>query len=187
MRVAFVVNQYFLQEYEGFYCISTNIYLVIAKPHFSGNRYDQIRSNEKRGELAMVFNALETKTMRATERAMNVAAVRAEVLSQNIANVNTPNYKRAEVDFSAILEETLAQNQIPLERTHNRHLLNLPPGNLSPRIYTETATASRKDGNNVDVEFEMAQLTENSMYYQALSSAWKKEIAKLRMAIQGRG
>lgn len=134
----------------------------------------------------MVYKALQYPYMRVLERAMDLAAQRAELLSQNIANVNTPNYKRSDLDFAAVLEETIAQNQLPLARTHGRHLMNSASEHSKPRIITETGTIGRNDGNNVDVEYEMAQINENSLYYQSLASLWKKEMSKLKMVIQGR-
>ncbi|HEY8464410.1 MAG TPA: flagellar basal body rod protein FlgB [Bacillota bacterium] len=134
----------------------------------------------------MLIKALETPNSRLLERAMDLAALRAEVLSHNIANLNTPNFKRSDVDFTAILAETLHQKEISLERTHRGHLSNLTFDSLKPRIIKETNSKERSDGNNVDVEFEMAQIAENSLYYQTLTMLWKKEMAKLKMAIQGR-
>jgi flagellar basal-body rod protein FlgB len=136
----------------------------------------------------MLLEALETSTGRSLERAMDVAATRAEVLSQNIANVNTPHYKRRDVDFPAVLAETVARNQKPLARTNPRHfafgggMTSLPPS----RIVVQSGTTERFDGNNIDVEFEMAQVAENSMYYQSLAAMWKKEMSKMKMAIEGR-
>jgi flagellar basal-body rod protein FlgB len=134
----------------------------------------------------MWLKALETPTGRSLERAMNFSAARAEVLTQNIANANTPNYKRMDVDFSAILAATMAEKQTPLAKTNPKHFDNSTPGVAKPRIITDSSTAERFDGNNVDVEFEMAQIAENSMYFQSLSLMWKKEMSKLKMAIEGR-
>ncbi|HYH05341.1 MAG TPA: flagellar basal body rod protein FlgB [Bacillota bacterium] len=135
----------------------------------------------------MLYKALQSPYVRSLERALDFAAMRSELLSQNIANVNTPNYKRSDVDFAAIFQETVAQNQIPLARTNGRHLMNTPTELGKPRIVTEQDSIGRNDGNNVDVEYEMAQITENSMYYQSLTSLWKREMSKLKMVIQGRG
>jgi flagellar basal-body rod protein FlgB len=137
----------------------------------------------------MFLKAVETSTGRSLERAMDVAALRAEVLSQNIANVNTPHYKRRDVDFPAVLAETVARDQKPLARTDPRHFAfggetSLAP--LPPRVVVQSGTTERFDGNNIDVEFEMAQVAENSMYYQSLAAMWKKEMSKIKMAIEGR-
>jgi flagellar basal-body rod protein FlgB len=134
----------------------------------------------------MVFKMVDTPSTGALERAMDVSMVRTELLLNNIANVNTPNFKRSDVDFAAVIAETLSQNDLPMVRTNPRHFTSMSPGSFSPRIITDTTTSSRFDGNNVDVENEMAQITENSMYFQSLSMIWKREMTKLKSAIQGR-
>jgi flagellar basal-body rod protein FlgB len=136
----------------------------------------------------MWLKTLETPTGRYLERAMDYAAARAEVLTQNLANVNTPHYKRMDVDFSAILAETMAEKQMPLTRTNSKHLTGteIIAAAAKPRIIIDSSTKERFDGNNVNVEFEMAQVTENSLYFQSLSQMWRKEMSKLKMAIQGR-
>jgi flagellar basal-body rod protein FlgB len=136
--------------------------------------------------VRMWLKALETPIGRSLERAMDFSAARAELLTQNSANVNTPHYKRLDVDFSAVLAETMAENQTPLARTHAKHFASSNPAVAKPRIIIDSSTKERLDGNNVDVEFEMAQIAENSMYFQSLSLMWKKEMGKLKMAIEGR-
>jgi flagellar basal-body rod protein FlgB len=140
----------------------------------------------------MWFKALETPARRSMERAMDYAALRAEVLTNNLANVNTPNYKRMDVDFSTVLAETMAEKPLPLTQTNAKHMTgSIPPlENMAQtakhRIVVDSSTKERFDGNNVNVEFEEAQITENSMYFQSLSQMWRKEMNKLKMAIEGR-
>lgn len=134
----------------------------------------------------MVLKLIDTTGARVLERAMDVSMVRSELLQNNIANVNTPNFKRSDVDFAAVFAETLAQNELPMNRTNARHFGGSSPGQPGPRVITDTDTSSRYDGNNVDVEFEMAQIAENSIYFQSLSTLWKIEMNKVKMAIQGR-
>jgi flagellar basal-body rod protein FlgB len=135
----------------------------------------------------MWLKALETPAGRSLERAMDFAITRSEVLTHNIANVNTPKYKRMDVDFSAILAATINEKSPPMARTHPKHFANsaaVVP--VQPKIVIDSRTKERLDGSNVDVEFEMAQITENSMYFQSLSQMWKNEMSKLKMAIEGR-
>jgi flagellar basal-body rod protein FlgB len=134
----------------------------------------------------MTLKLMDTPDTLILERAMDVSMVRSELLQNNIANVNTPNFKRSDVDFAAIFAETLAQNDLPMVKTNARHFRGMTSDQSVPRIITDTATSSRYDENNVDVEAEMAQITENSIYYQSLSALWKKEMNKLKMVIQGR-
>jgi flagellar basal-body rod protein FlgB len=134
----------------------------------------------------MTLKLIDTPGARILEKGMDVSMVRSELLQNNIANVNTPNFKRSDVDFAAVFAKTLTQNDLPMVATHARHFRDPAPGQTGPRIITDTATSSRYDGNNVDVEAEMAQITENSIYFQSLSTLWKLEMNKLKTAIQGR-
>jgi flagellar basal-body rod protein FlgB len=138
--------------------------------------------------LEMMLKMFDTPSARVLERAMEASMVRSDLLLNNIANVNTPNFKRSDIDFAAVFAETITQSDLPMVRTNPRHfgMSGVSPGNAGPRIITDTSTSDRDDGNNVDVEYEMAQISENSMYYQSLSALWKQEMTKLKSAIQGR-
>lgn len=132
-------------------------------------------------------NLVETKSSLILERAMDQSAYRSQLLSQNIANVNTPNYKRLDLDFAKILQQTAEGPDLAMEATHQRHFrgtTNMMPA-IPPTI-KDNSTTMRVDGNNVDVEFEMAKIAENSMFYQALASSWKRGMSRLRIAIEGR-
>ncbi|HOJ77344.1 MAG TPA: flagellar basal body rod protein FlgB [Bacillota bacterium] len=134
----------------------------------------------------MWHNLLNSRTSLKLEKAMDYSALRGQLLSHNIANVNTPNYKRVDLNFAAILDENVNQTTLPLTKTHPRHLAGYPTGINNPPIMTEAGTTSRMDGNNVDVEYEMVKIAENSMFYQALTSSWKRQMSRLKMAIEGR-
>lgn len=136
----------------------------------------------------MWTSLVETKSSRALEKAMDYSAYRSQLLSQNVANVNTPNYKRLDVDFSEILNQTLAAPSLPMALTHPAHLsgsIDSPP-TVPPTIRDDSRTM-RLDGNNVDIEYEMAKVAENSMFYQSLASSWKSQMSRLKMVIEGRG
>jgi flagellar basal-body rod protein FlgB len=135
----------------------------------------------------MWLKALETPAGRSLERAMDLIVTRSEVLNQNIANVNTPKYKRMDVDFSAVLAATINEKSLPMARTHSQHFAgSAAVGSAEPRVVIDSRTKERLDGNNVDVEFEMAQIAENAMHFQSLSLMWQNEMRKLKMAIEGR-
>lgn len=134
----------------------------------------------------MWLNMIETKNSRLLERAMDVTMLRSEMLAQNIANVNTPGYKRMDVDFAAVLDLAVSRNSLPMATTHSQHVKSQPLVLQPPMVFQETATTSRYDRNNVDPEFEMAQISENSMFYQSLASSWRGQMNRLKMVIEGR-
>jgi len=132
-------------------------------------------------------NFVETQSSRILERALDQAAYRSQLLAQNIANVNTPNYKRVDLDFAKILQQASQGPDLEMKATHQRHLRGSGGGPTIPPTIRENSTTMRVDGNNVDVEYEMAKIAENSMFYQALASSWRRGMSRLRMVIEGRG
>lgn len=105
---------------------------------------------------------------------LDAAQMREEVLGQNISNVNTPHYRRQEVQF----EDELRQF---MQGDRTSRLDELEP----KRNFTE-GLPSRADGNNVDIEMEMGQLNKNSMMYETYAQVLSTKLGMLRSAITGR-
>lgn len=125
----------------------------------------------------------EDKTISSLRRGLDVSSYRQELLSQNIANADTPGYQRMDVSFAEALND--AENRLPMTRTNSAHL---GTQGENPAIQvSRTSAAVRADGNTVVIETEMARLSQNAMYYQALSTQLSKHIALLKDAISGRG
>lgn len=134
----------------------------------------------------MWTSLIENKASKMLERSMDASNTRQQLLNQNLANVNTPHYKRLDIDFKSILDNTPAKDELELLRTHSKHFGNSVPVNGPIKITRETKTLSRYDTNNVDPEFEMAQVVENALFFQSLAASWKQEEGRIRAAIQGR-
>lgn len=102
---------------------------------------------------------------------LNAASLRHRVIAQNVANVNTPGYKRLEVAFESDLAKALAAS----------------PGGTAvrPRV-VEGDGPERVDGNNVDIDAEMNALTKNALLYQAATQIIASRVSTLRSAISGR-
>jgi len=112
-------------------------------------------------------------TQIALERAMSGAQLRQQALANNLANVNTPGFKRFDVDFHGVLARTL-------ERSPSAGMLQ----GLRFQLERETNTSVRADGSNVDVEREMAALSENSLEYDALVSVARARLEMLQTAMR---
>ncbi len=116
---------------------------------------------------------------------LDTAALRQKVTANNLANLNTPGFKRSYVLFNAELEK--ARSRLSLTRTNPRHY----PGTLprsDPRVQTERHTTRRTDGNNVDLDQEMLDLVTNQLYYNALIQRTSGRLASWRYVItEGRG
>ncbi len=134
----------------------------------------------------MWTNLIENRSSKLLERSMDASNIRQQLLSQNLANVNTPHYKRMDIDFKSIMDGEVSKDELEMVRTHPMHIGNSVPEIGPVRVTRETKTLSRYDTNNVDPEFEMAQVAENSLYFQSVSSRWKGKMTSLKMVIDGR-
>ena len=94
------------------------------------------------------------------EQAMQGSLLRQQVLANNIANANTPGFKRSDVDFQSALAQAFSGPPTTGQLDQ--------PSTFSPQA--DSTGAMRADGNNVDIDTEMADLTENTLDYQALES-----------------
>lgn len=123
----------------------------------------------------------EEFTLGLLERAMDVSSVRHRVIANNVANVDTPGYKRFSVELSSSLE-SIFEPDLPLSRTHPMHLSGTDLRYPYPVVKVDN-TVGRNDGNNVDVDVEMALLGENSIWYSALARQVDEMLARWRLAI----
>lgn len=110
------------------------------------------------------------------DKAADAANLRNELLTNNIANVSTPNYKRKDLDFESVLQGELAGKK-NLSKAVKKANQNLET--LDAQVYTDNASLSyRLDGNNVDINTEEARLAENQIKYQALVDLMNQEFAR---------
>ena len=122
-------------------------------------------------------------------RALTAASMRQEVVSNNLANVNTPNFRRSTVEFEDVLAreiygEKAPEGELQMVRTHDKHL-PFKPFNVhaAPTVAEDNSTIMRVDDNNVDVDIEMATLAKNQIYYNALANQLGGYVSKMRNAI----
>lgn len=140
----------------------------------------------------MLNSLLQSTQVSILEKALSAASLRHKVISNNIANVNTPKFKKSEVSFEDRLATAMdSQNTSAsslLARTHERHLpiqskaANL---NVEPTVNTITTNSFRTDDNNVDIDGEMAGLAKNSIYYDAVAGQISKYFSNIKSAING--
>lgn len=120
----------------------------------------------------MLAKILENPTVGTLQRGMEAASLRQEVISHNIANVNTPHFKKSDVIFEDLLAKELDaanSNAMPLIRTHGRHMPIGAGEPVTAKVELQDTTTMRVDGNNVDIDIEMATLAKNNLYYNALA------------------
>lgn len=131
----------------------------------------------------MLKALLSSPQVSVLEQGLNAASLRHKVVSNNIANVNTPGFKKSEVVFEDLLQEQLDEGRLPLTVTNGNHLGGISRRGSAPMVNTINDTSFRTDGNNVDIDVEMANLAKNNIYYNALATQLNKYFASLKSAI----
>ena len=119
-------------------------------------------------------------------RGLAAANLRQEVISNNIANVNTPNFKKSDVVFEELLAKEIGMDdscRLPLVRTHDRHLPVGMIGGAKASIQEDDTMTMRVDNNNVDIDIEMASLAKNQLYYNAMATELGGYVNKLKNVI----
>lgn len=130
---------------------------------------------------------LDNPVMKVLETGLDASSMRQKVLSNNIANVDTPDFKRSDVNFQQVLGEALGEpgTNLPLKVTSPQHIQGVP-GSVQSGVVTDENTTLRNDGNNVNIDQEMANVAENSLYYNSVTQSVTNQLGLLRMAIDGK-
>lgn len=103
-------------------------------------------------------------------RGLDVSHFRQELIADNIANADTPDYKRKDVNFAEAMGAAFSRGEKRgLQRTHPLHMGSKTSGGEELKAVKTGDTRTRLDDNNVDIEVEMAKLAGNSLYYQTTS------------------
>ncbi len=112
-------------------------------------------------------------------KAANASWKRNEIIANNIANVDTPGYKRKDVQFQSYLQSALLG-----DNSLDSRVADIDLKRLDATIYTDYASMSyRLDGNNVDIDTETANLAENQIYYDALLESMTQEFSRIKTVL----
>jgi len=111
------------------------------------------------------------------EKGLDAIVRKNDVISGNIANIDTPGYKAKRIDFESVFQNALSNglsdDAVSLD----------DPAAFTPRVYEEQGTSLRLDGNNVDIDQEMADLAKNSILYNTMTYAISRELMQLKVVI----
>lgn len=114
------------------------------------------------------------------DKAADASWTRNDVLANNIANADTPGYKRKDVQF-----ETYLANAVAGTDTLDETVANIDLSTLEATTYTEQMGLSyRMDGNNVDISTENVELAKNQLKYYTLMSSISDEFSRLKVALK---
>lgn len=120
------------------------------------------------------------------DKAADGSWARNNAIANNIANINTPNYKRKDVSFQAELQHALKSSKYA---SLDSKVRELNEGNrlshIEPRVYVDHGNYSyRLDDNNVDVDNENVELASNQIVYQAIVQSIDSEFNNLKAVIK---
>ena len=102
-------------------------------------------------------------------RLLAATELRARVVSGNLANLDTPGYKRRDVRFEDLLRDAMTRGT--------------DPGRVEARVETDVASPARPDGNNVSLELELNALRENRLLYETYAAILEGRMALQRIAV----
>jgi flagellar basal-body rod protein FlgB len=128
------------------------------------------------------------------QKGLNASQLRHETIANNIANVDTPGFKASHVEFEAYMKRALEGEEdgaeLKMKVSREGHIRSgeglTDAADVEPAVIRDDSTTMRLDGNNVDIDNEMVQLSKNNLYYYMLVTKLNGEISRLKTAIDGR-
>ncbi len=128
------------------------------------------------------MNISNEASMQLIKSGLDASALRGKVISNNMANINTENFKKSYVSFEENL--TNATNEFSLKRTKKAHL----NGELNDSLISvkeDNSTSMRTDGNNVDMDLEKVNQAANTLMYNALITQANSKLSMTKSVISG--
>jgi flagellar basal-body rod protein FlgB len=118
------------------------------------------------------MSLIETPLVHNLTRALDLTSLRQRVVSENIANVDTPGYQTRDIDFASEFRRALAQGEAD-------------PASETLPVHTLRGLEQRPDGNNVSIDRESLLMAQNQLQFQTGVAVLRSEFSRLQMAISG--
>lgn len=125
------------------------------------------------------------------QRTMDVSLLRQSVVANNIANANTPNFKRSDVNFESrlayALESESRRPQFHEALTDENHIAFYQPldySDVRPRRVLDFLTTAKNNGNNVDIEVESMSLLNNQLSYEMMVRSVSDSFARINLVLR---
>ena len=128
--------------------------------------------------MSLISKLTDSVASTALRETLDGLTARQKAIAGNIANVETPGYKRSQVTFEAELKRVTERGK--------RHEVIAKLKSLEPVQQTDNLSPSRPDGNNVNIDAEIANLAETSLHYNASLTLMKLRGSIVRAAVDGR-
>lgn len=128
---------------------------------------------------------LNDPAMAVLEQGLGLSLRRQLTINSNIANIDTPGFTPRDLDFEAELQKATGVGH-PTQ-THREHLGSPSVASGEPASFERPDRAAGPDGNSVDIDVQMARLSQNSVLYQASTRSISKKLAILKYAVDQGG
>ncbi|HAS74444.1 MAG TPA: flagellar basal body rod protein FlgB [Clostridiales bacterium UBA8960] len=116
-------------------------------------------------------------------KALSGSWMKNSAIANNIANVNTPGYKRQTVNFQDVLQNEMnLQQSVKMTKTNDKHLDPMNTGQIT--VETIGSTSYRVDDNNVDIDVENAEMAKNTIYYNTVVNQVNQQYKRLQAALR---
>lgn len=107
---------------------------------------------------------------------LNFRGERQKVISSNIANIDTPDYKTKDLKFKDQLQKSNEEHTLKLSTTHGMHMsLNVDKKESNFDMYEVKGLIEANDGNNVNLDTQMSEMSKNSIMFDAVKNSIKKD------------
>ncbi|MGB5866892.1 MAG: flagellar basal body rod protein FlgB [Arcobacteraceae bacterium] len=115
---------------------------------------------------------------------LNFRGERQKVISANIANIDTPDFKTKNLKFKDTLHKTQEENNLQLTRTNSKHIgLSLENTKSDFEVYEVPGLVQQNDGNNVNLDSQMSEMSKNNVMFTAVQNSIKKDSAWFKTMI----
>lgn len=137
-----------------------------------------------------MFGGIFGKNLAILTREMDVSVLRRDVIANNVANADTPNFKRSVVNFESQLKRALDSEKaavFPQYVTDDRHIAFQKPmdwEDVGPRRVLDYLTEAKNNGNNVDVEEEAMDSLNNQLLYTTLAEVVSSEFQRVNIVLK---
>ncbi|KPL71407.1 hypothetical protein ADN00_17080 [Ornatilinea apprima] len=130
----------------------------------------------------MINRLFDDPAMQSAKMALDGLALRNQIISRNLANVDTPGYKAQSVDFESVIRRAIdRETGLTMNATQTGHIGKPSSSAASATlIRARSGGSTRADGNNVDVDNELIEMSETGIRYEAVSQQISKKLLLLK-------
>ncbi len=130
----------------------------------------------------MTDSLFNDNAMLVSKIALNGLSTKQQLISRNLANVDTPGYRAQQLDFESVLRKAAQPDtQLRMSSTHGAHLAS--PSRLAASAFGVSyrqGGSYRADGNNVDLDTELLDMSQTGIQFEAVSQSMTKKLTLLK-------